>query len=90
MLGRWHFESRQLVLVIIKIARGDEPPFRGGRQSKRDRWYGLDRYPDFEDFRDWWHRKGKDEAGGNDLGSRAEAEAAYETWVDGRRSGKGA
>jgi hypothetical protein len=90
MFGRWYFQSRQLVLVVFRAATGEEPPFRGGRQARRDRWYGLKRYSDFASFREWWHRVGKDEAGGADLGSRAEAEAAYQMWTDLRRSGKGA
>lgn len=54
---------------------------RGGRIGRRDRWYGLDGHDDFANFRQWWHRRGKDEAGGKDLENREEAEAAYAEWV---------
>jgi hypothetical protein len=59
--------------------------FRGGRQARRDRWYGLEDEPDFHEFRRWWHRRGKDAAGGTDLKSRKEALYAYDTWVNQRR-----
>jgi hypothetical protein len=55
--------------------------FRGGKVHARDPWFGLKRRKDFLDFRDWWHRKGKFEFGGEDLRDRREAEAAYNTWV---------
>jgi hypothetical protein len=55
--------------------------FRGGRLTARDPWFGLKRHKDFSDFRDWWHRKGKNEFGGEDLKNRTEAEAAYDAWA---------
>lgn len=55
---------------------------RGGKAGRRDRWYGLEERDDFADFKRWWHRQGKDEAGGKDLESREETEAAYAEWVD--------
>jgi hypothetical protein len=55
--------------------------FRGGRQEQRDRWFGLEEKPDFRNFRHWWHRRGKDEAGGSDIVDRSEAERAYDDWV---------
>jgi hypothetical protein len=54
---------------------------RGGRITRRDRWFGLEEKPDFGDFRRWWHREGKDEAGGTDITDRQEAERAYDDWV---------
>lgn len=54
---------------------------RGGRKTRRDRWFGLEDKPDFADFRHWWHREGKDESGGFDLGDREDAERAYEEWA---------
>jgi hypothetical protein len=41
--------------------------------------YGLTKYTDFDGFRHWYHREGKD---GADLGSAEEAEAMYQEWVD--------
>jgi hypothetical protein len=55
--------------------------FRGGRRALRDRWFGLEEKPDFADFRHWWHRQGKDEAGGNDINDRQAADHTYEDWV---------
>jgi hypothetical protein len=54
---------------------------RGGRKALRDRWFGLEEKLDFADFRRWWHRQGKDEAGGNDIDTRREAEHIYDDWV---------
>jgi hypothetical protein len=54
---------------------------RGGRATRRDRWFGLEDKPDFTDFRRWWHREGKDEAGGNDIANRQEAERTYDDWI---------
>jgi hypothetical protein len=64
-------------------------PFRGGKIRRRDRWYGLEDEPDFDQFRDWWHREGKEAHGGNDLGSRSEATRRYNDWKEwGRPRGK--
>lgn len=60
--------------------------FRGGAQTRRDRWYGLDHQPDFDAFRRWWHRIGKEEAGGQDLASREQALAEYEAWIKSGRN----
>jgi hypothetical protein len=57
-------------------------PFRGGKQRDRERWYGLEDKPDFDQFRVWWHREGKDANGGNDLRSGSEAVEMYNQWVD--------
>jgi hypothetical protein len=54
---------------------------RGGRISRRDRWFGFEEKADFSRFRHWWHRVGKDEAGGNDISDREEAERVYDDWV---------
>lgn len=54
---------------------------RGGRIGRRDRWFGLEDKVDFAHFRRWWHREGKDQAGGNDLADRNAAERAYVDWV---------
>lgn len=54
---------------------------RGGRQSRRDRWFGLEEKSDFADFKRWWHREGKDDAGGTDINGRREAEQVYADWV---------
>ena len=37
-------------------------------------WFGLETKPDFEVFKDWWHRMGKQ---GADLKSKADADQAY-------------
>jgi hypothetical protein len=55
--------------------------FRGGKARARDPWFGLQQHKDFTSFRDWWHRVGKDEFGGEDLKNRTEAEYAYDTWI---------
>jgi hypothetical protein len=54
---------------------------RGGRIARRDRWFGPEDKRDFALFRHWWHREGKDEAGGNDIADRQEADRAYDDWV---------
>lgn len=49
-----------------------------GNQNKRDRMY-----PEFEDknFRNWWHRKGKQQFGqGQDISSKKMAEEMYNEW----------
>jgi hypothetical protein len=61
------------------VAEPEEPGFRG---KGRNQWFGLESRPDFEKFRKWWHREGKDAAGGRDLASRQEAEDAYNDWAD--------
>jgi hypothetical protein len=58
------------------IGRG----FRGGRIRRRDRWYGLERRPDFGHFKRWWHRQGK-RRHDDDIGDREKAIEAYEDWV---------
>ncbi|MDP4024703.1 hypothetical protein Q8W71_18915 [Methylobacterium sp. NEAU 140] len=60
--------------------------FRGGGQARRDRWFGLEERPDFEAFRRWWHRVGKEEAGGRDLEGREQAFAEYEAWITSGRN----
>ncbi|MCJ2013182.1 hypothetical protein [Methylobacterium sp. J-076] len=60
--------------------------FRGGGQSQRDRWFGLEAEDDFDAFRRWWHRVGKDEAGGRDLDSTEQARAEYGAWVTSGRN----
>lgn len=52
--------------------------FRGGSKQTRDNWYGYDRD---QRFVRWWHRQGKQEFGGNDIDSAAEAKVIYEHWV---------
>lgn len=69
--------------VAEVMAEDRENRFRGGRQSRRDRRFGIDD----PDFWQWWHRVGKDEAGGGDLLSREEAEAVYEQWIAQGRPG---
>lgn len=69
-----------IVLVALRAAVPTPPPLKGGGKSSRDRWFGLDAKSDFDAFRRWWHRVGKDEFGGADLRSREEAEAAYQVW----------
>lgn len=59
----------------------DKRSFRGGKAQRRDPWFGLQRHKDFVNFRDWWHRVGKAEFGGEDLKNWTEAEHAYDTWV---------
>lgn len=62
------------------LARGT---FRGGRQSARDRWYGLKARDGFPDFERWWHRVGKDwVTEGRDLENGAEAERAWQEWEE--------
>lgn len=52
--------------------------FRGGKQSERDRAYGITD----QVFWDWWHRIGKRQAGGGDIANREQAEAIYREWVE--------
>ena len=72
--------STTLWLLVFRAAAPTPPPFKGGRKAARDRWYGLDGKSDFDAFRRWWHRTGKDEFGGDDLRSREDAELAYRVW----------
>jgi len=60
--------------------------FGGGRQSRRDRWYGLEERADFADFRRWWHRVGKGRHGGTDIADAQEARERYDEWVGEGRS----
>ena len=69
------------VLFLVSIAAAGRDLLRGGKASKRDTWYGLETLADFSDFKRWWHRRGKDEAGGKDLENRKQAEEAYDEWV---------
>lgn len=71
-----------LASVLLELASRAPPSFRGGRLQKRDRWYGLESKDDFDEFRRWWHRKGKTTYGeGKDLPGREAAEDMYEQWV---------
>ncbi len=45
--------------------------------AQRDRTFGVND----KQFWDWWHRVGKEQTG-QDIGSRQEAEEAYQEWVD--------
>lgn len=56
-------------------ARGES--FRGGKKKDRDQWFGLETKPDFEAFKLWWHRVGKQ---GKDLTCKADADKAYEAF----------
>jgi hypothetical protein len=76
------FKRPSLILILVLAARSGSRGLRGGSQRKRDRWFGLEDYADFEDFKRWWHREGKDAAGGFDLTSAAQARAAYKEWAD--------
>lgn len=74
-----NYLSSIIALPLLMI--GQTGRFRGGRISKRDRWFGLETAEGFSDFKDWWHREGKDAAGGSDLQSRDEARRMYSEWV---------
>jgi hypothetical protein len=50
---------------------------RGGRIARRDRWFGLKK----NQILVISGVEGKDEAGGNDIADRQEAEQAYDHWV---------
>ncbi|NLK69685.1 MAG: RHS repeat-associated core domain-containing protein, partial [Clostridiaceae bacterium] len=52
--------------------------FRGGSKKDRDQWYGYDD----KNFKNWWHRKGKKEWGGEDLLDKEMVKEAYEYWVE--------
>lgn len=55
--------------------------FKGGRQSQRDRWFGLKGEPGFEEFRRWWHREGKARLNdGRDIEDRNQAEEMWDRW----------
>lgn len=65
----------------IRLCMAPQDDFRGGRIGARDPWYGLKGRGGFEDFKRWWHRKGKRECnGGNDIASRREAEEMWGEW----------
>jgi len=66
-----------VVRVMVLAVR-----LRGGRQRRRDRWWGVENKPDFDIFRRWWHRKGKGETLQRDFVNRQEAEEAYKAWED--------
>jgi hypothetical protein len=51
--------------------------FRGGRQARRDRDFGIDD----DAFWRWWHREGKKHYGGEDLGTKRDADQVYQDWV---------
>ncbi len=54
-----------------------ESKFRGGKQKSRDRDFGIND----EAFWEWWHRGGGKEAyGGENIGSKKEADEIYEDW----------
>ena len=72
-------KHRRSIVVFFVVADGNG--FRGGKLGRRDSWYGLEDKEDFPAFRHWWHRVGKDEAGGRDLKSGRDAERAYQDWV---------
>jgi hypothetical protein len=75
------FKRPILILILLLAAGRGSKRFRGGSQKKRDCWFGLENKPDFDDFRPWWHREGKESWGGADIASKEEAEAAYNEWV---------
>ena len=56
----------------------DENKMKGGKQNARDRDYGI-KDPDFWK---WWHRKGKPQSGGKDIGSKSQAEEIFKDWVN--------
>jgi hypothetical protein len=63
----------------------DEDHMKGGRIKDRDKWFGLESKPDFAQFKDWWHRIGKKQMGGQDL-TKDTAEEAYSTFqADGNK-----
>ena len=59
--------------------------FRGGSQRRRDRWFGIDKQPDFDDFERWWHRRGKRLYGGEDIRDPEQAKEIYDDWIDAGR-----
>ena len=69
------------------MAGGDRQKLlRGGKQSRRDRWFGLKGRPGFPDFERWFHRKGKPLlTGGRDVETKEHAEACWDEW---QRSGR--
>jgi hypothetical protein len=78
-----------VLAALLRMAEELRKPLKGGKKSRRDRWFGLEGRPDFPDFRDWWHRHGKEDAGGHDLQTREDAVAAFEDWLSTRSSGLG-
>ena len=56
--------------------------FRGGRQTTRDVWYGLQSNADFPRFRDWWHCEGKFAYGSDYISTRSRALAVYRDWIE--------
>ena len=77
-----HAHGRALIFLVTLVSAGGTGRFRGGKKTLHDSWFGLERREDFADFRRWWHRVGKDAAGGYDLSDRWAAERAYREWVD--------
>jgi hypothetical protein len=75
------FRRPPLILILVLQAAGGSRQLRGGKKKKRDKWFGFENKPDFEDFRRWWHRVGKFEADGMDLNSRKAVEDVYNDWV---------
>ena len=59
--------------------------FRGGSQRRRDRWFGIDKQPDFDDFERWWHRRGKRLYDGENIRDRDQAKEIYDDWIDAGR-----
>lgn len=78
-----------LLTALLRIAEETGKHLKGGKKSRRDRWFGLEDKPGFSDFRDWWHRHGKEEAGGADIQSREEALTEYEAWLSTQTSEPG-
>src|SRR5436190_458184 len=73
--------SRAVSEKWIQTPRGVFPLrrfFSGGSSRKRDRRFGLID----NDFWHWWHRVGKTAAGYRDLATKAEAQNAYDEWID--------
>jgi hypothetical protein len=50
--------------------------FRGGKKTDRDNWYGKND----KDFQRWWHREGKEAAGGHDIENAEDAQRAFDEW----------
>jgi hypothetical protein len=75
------FSQLQPILILVLLAAERPKRLRGGKKVRRDNWFGLETKADFPPFKRWWHREGKDAAGGSDLTSAKEAQEAYDEWV---------
>ena len=54
---------------------------RGGKKRERDRFHGLEAKSNFEEFRRWWHRRGKRTYNGaRDIRDKREAEGFWQQW----------